>query len=242
MLPIGPLEALIVLVVVTLSAAVQTGAGFGLALISAPVVLLVHAPFVPGPLMAASLLLTVLMAWHERSAIDLHGVGWAFCGRLLGTALAAAVVAMASRRAFDLLFGVLVLVAVFLSVAGLNPRPGRGSAVGAGVLSGFIGTISSIGGPPMALLYQREEGARLRSTLAAFFVLSGPVSIVALAFVGRFGWDEVVLTVFLCPAMLAGFYLGGVLRGPLDRAGIRPLVLGLSAASALAVLGRALLA
>ena len=53
-----------------------------------------------------------------------------------------------------LLFGGLILLGVCLSLSGLRLPPIRGVLVGAGALSGVMGTVASIGGPPMALLYQ----------------------------------------------------------------------------------------
>ncbi|MDH3213075.1 MAG: TSUP family transporter, partial [Myxococcales bacterium] len=158
----------------------------------------------------------------------------------LGTLLAAAVLTSISQRAFDLLFGTLVLVAVALAASGLSVSPSRGRAAAAGALSGFMGTTSSIGGPPMALLYQGQGGSRLRATLSGYFVLGALFSIAVLAAIGRYGADEVALTACLVPAVLAGFIASRWLRGYADRSGVRPLVLGLSACSAVAVLVRAL--
>jgi len=90
-------------------------------------------------------------------------------------------------------------------------------------------------------LYQREGGPRLRATLSALFVTGAVISVAALALIGRFGAVEIWLTVFLVPSALLGFVAAGRLRGLVDRAGVRPLILALSGASATAVLLRALL-
>jgi len=44
-------------------------------------------------------------------------------------------------------------IAVLLSVSGLSLRRTDSNLVGAGVVSGFMGTVSGIGGPPIALVY-----------------------------------------------------------------------------------------
>lgn len=239
-LPFGAIEALVALAVVVLGAAVQAGVGFGLALIAAPVLLLLHGPLVPGPLMAASLVLTLLVAHRDRASMDLSGIAWALTGRVVGTAGAAVFLALASAALFDLVFGALVLLAVALSLLGLHVPPGRASAAGAGALSGLMGTISSIGGPPMALLYQREGASRLRGTLAGFFVLGAFLSLGALVAVGRFGRVELELAAFLAPAMAIGFAVAEPLRRRLTESMIRPLVLGLSSLSGGVVLWKAL--
>jgi hypothetical protein len=164
--PLEPLQLAIALLCCAVGATVQAAAGFGLALIAAPILVLLEPAFVPGPLTAASLVLTVLVAARDHAAMDLHGIGWAMVGRVFGTAAAAGFLALATPRVFDLVFGLLVLAGVGLSLAGFHAPPARGSAIVAGGLSGLMGTISAIGGPPMALLYQRSGAARLRGTLA----------------------------------------------------------------------------
>ncbi len=225
---------------VFIGSAVQGAAGFGLGLIAAPVLLLLDPHWVPGPLMAAGVALTALVAYHEREHIDWLGLRFAFIGRTIGTIAAAIVLTMVSARAFNLIFAGLVLLAVALSMLGVKASPTRGHATSAGLLSGFMGTISSIGGPPLALLYQREGGPRLRATLAALFVTGAAISIAALAVIGRYGVVELWLTAFLVPATILGYVAASGLQGVVDRAGVRPLVLALSAASAAAVLFRTL--
>ena len=47
-------------------------------------------------------------------------------------------------------------------------RPTAPAMFSAGFLSGFMGTSSSIGGPPMALVLQHEENDFIRANMAAF--------------------------------------------------------------------------
>jgi uncharacterized membrane protein YfcA len=238
--PLEPLQLAIALLACTVGAAVQAAAGFGLALIAAPILVLLEPAFVPGPLTAASLALTVLVAARDHAAMDLHGIGWALVGRVFGTAAAAVFLSLATPRVFDLAFGLLVFLGVGLSLAGFHVAPARGSAIVAGGLSGLMGTISAIGGPPMALLYQRAGAERLRGTLAGFFVLGTGLSLGALAYVGRFGPAEWQLSLWLTAPMVVGFIAAAPLRSRMDANRVRPLVLGLSFVSAVAVLWRAL--
>ena len=69
----------------------QGAAGFGLGLIAAPILLLLDPRWVPGPLMAAGIGLTVLVAYRERADIDMMGLRFAFVGRTVGTVAAALV-------------------------------------------------------------------------------------------------------------------------------------------------------
>ncbi len=171
--PLGPVEAIAVFLNATIAAVVQSAAGFGLALVSAPLLLLIYGPFVPGPMMAAGMVLTTFILVREHQHVDVSGVTFALIGRVAGTAGAAGFLLVASEASFDIAFAALVMFAVILSAAGVRPRPNPRNAVIAGTLSGLMGTISSIGGPPMALLYQSSGAARLRGTLAGYFLLGG---------------------------------------------------------------------
>ncbi len=91
----------------------------------------------------------------------------------------------------------------------------------------------------MALLYQRASAARIRGTLSGHFVIGALVSLVALAAVGRYGRVEINLSIALVPAILVGYLASGWIRETVERAGVRPLVLGLSVLAALGILYRA---
>jgi uncharacterized membrane protein YfcA len=239
--PFDPLAALGVFALVALGAAVQASLGFGLGLIAAPLLFLIYPPLVPGPLLAASVLLSLLIAHRDREAIDLAGLGYALAGRIAGTLLAMLVASALSPERFELLFAALVVLGVALSVCGFQLAPSPAPATAAGALSGFMGTLSAIGGPPMALLYQRASGDRLRGTLSGFFAVGATLSLAALALVGRYGLTEIALSIALMPAILLGYLSARWTRGRVDRAGTRRFVLGLSFMSALGVLVRALL-
>lgn len=186
------------------------------------------------------MLLTFFVAYRERRSIDVHGVAFALVGRIAATVPAALLVAALPRATFDTLFAGLVFVAVVLSVRTPQFERTRPLTVAAGALSGFMGTVSSIGGPPMALLYQHAEGSRIRGSLSGFFVVGTTLSLVALAAVGRFGNHELRMASILAPGVVLGLVASRLVSPWLDRGRIRPLVLVLSLAAAVAVLGRAL--
>ncbi len=136
--------------------------------------------------------------------------------------------------------GVLVLLAVVISLTGWHVRPTTSTLVGAGMVSGVMGTLTSVGGPPMALVYQREQAAKLRSTLAGFFVFGASLALLALALSGELGKQQVVDGFILLPGLLVGLTLSRLLAPHLDRGWTRAAVLGLSAATATALVVGAL--
>jgi uncharacterized membrane protein YfcA len=88
-------------------------------------------------------------------------------------------------------------------------------------------------------VYQRASGPRIRGTLSGFFIFGSGASLVAVLAVGRFGLPELALSVSLLPGVLLGFAISRWTAPILDRGAIRPFVLGLSFATGMAVLVRA---
>jgi uncharacterized membrane protein YfcA len=226
--------------VVAAGAALQGAIGFGLGVFAVPLLLLFVPAFVPGPLLASSVLLTVLLAHHDRAGINWRDLLWALGGRGLGIVLAAALIATVSPRAMALWSGGLVLFAVALSASGLHVEPAPRTLLAAGLLSGVLGTAVSIGGPPIALLYQHESGPRLRGTLAAFFLIGVTMSLVGLGVADRFGLAELLLAAYLVPGVLVGFLVSRRVGHLLDRGSTRPAILTVSALSSVLVIVRAL--
>jgi uncharacterized membrane protein YfcA len=190
--------------------------------------------------MLAAVFLVILIAWRDRRDVIIRDVGLAIMGRILGTVPATFAVSMLAASTYQLLFAVLVLVGVFLSVLGWHVRPTPINVVLAAILSGFIGTISSVGGPAMAIVYQNETGPTIRGTLSAIFTIGTTISLFALSWVGRFGAVELTLGLLLLPGVFVGFTLSRYTARRLDRAHTRPAVLAISALSALVIAIRAL--
>ena len=219
---------LLAIAVVTVSCAVHGAVGFGMNLLAVPVLAVLDPVFVPGPAVAAGLVLSVLIVAREPARVD-RELGWAVVGLLPGTLLA--VLLLAAVPADDLAAptGALVLVAVALSAMRLDLTPNRTSLTMAGTASGFLATAASIGGPPLALVYAKAHGPRLRSNLSAFFVVAGVVALVALLAAGHVGAEEWKASALLLPGVIGGFLASGPLRPVVDRGHTRPAVLLLSA-------------
>ncbi len=240
MLPISPLETVVVTLIVVVGACIQGSIGFGWAMLSAPFIVLIEPDFVPGPMILAGVLLVILMTCRERGGIDKRGVKWMAAGSVPGIAGAAAVLMVISSTGFTIMFSILVLLAVVLSAIGLSVMLSGRNLFLAGLLSGFMGTMTSIGGPPVALIYQHATGAKLRGTLSAFFLICACMALVGLLVAGKLGTNELKLALILIPGLVIGFVVSRFISGFIDRYSIRPAVLILSTIGAVMVLVRAL--
>jgi hypothetical protein len=224
--------------VVAVGSTVQGSIGFGVNVVAGPILVLIEPKLVPGPALVVAFFLTVLVAVRERGATDLGGFAWVFVGRVPGTIIGALTVASLPPRGTAIALSTVVLAAVVLSVAGGRIGRTPWTLAGAGTASGFFGTVSSVGGPPVALLYQNESGREVRGTLSAIFAVGALLSIVLLAFVGEFRAHELKVSLALLPAVVVGFIASRWTSRILDRGFVRPAILLLCAASAIAALVR----
>jgi uncharacterized protein len=225
---------------VLVGALVQSATGFGVSLISAPMLSLVDPAVMPGGLLIVACLLPLLTIVREHRHIDWHGFGWAMAGRAAGTVGGVWVLANLPVRALQVGVGLMVLAVVLVSVRKVAVHTSPATLVAAGVVAGVTGTATAIGGPPVALAYQEAAGPRIRATLAAFFFVGTVLSLAALTVAGQMHRHAAVGGLELLPFMVAGFALSGPLRRYLDKGRIRAAVLGLAAASAVVLLVRGL--
>ena len=233
-------DVVFVTLLTLVGSALQGAIGFGMGLLAAPILILLDPRFVPAPILACTMVLTLLMAYRERHAIDVRGIKWAMLGRIAGTVVAGGILAFVAADTLVLLFGIFILAAVAMSVSGLRFQPTGPALVTAGVLSGVLGTVAAVGGPPLALLYQDAAGARIRSTISGFFVIGTIVSLAALWTVGRFGIGELRLALLMLPGMLAGLALSRRIAPYVDRGYTRPAVLSVVALTGVAIVLREL--
>ncbi len=237
-----PVQSLLIgIAAATIGATVQGSVGFGLAVVAAPILLMVAPQFVPGSLLFAATVLTLLLFLRERDSMVASEVAIASVARLATTVPTAYVVAAIDQRAFSILFAVAVLVVVGISFSGYVLPFNRMNLVLASGVSGISNTISAIGGPPMALVYQTQSGEHIRATLSAIFAIGSTLSMTCLWWVGKFGWHDIALGLLLLPGIFLGFAISHYTAPLLDQKTMRPAVLAVAGLSAAVILVRTLL-
>jgi uncharacterized membrane protein YfcA len=177
-----------------------------------------------------------MMVRHERRAIDRSGLTWILLGRVPGTVVGTVIVASVTTDVLQGFVGVSVLLAVLLSVAAPPVPLTPATELTAGVISGTTGTAAGIGGPPLALLYQRYPGPTVRSTLGAAFLFGTVLSVVTLSIAGETTASDIGLAAGLTPIVVLGSLVGRRLASFVDREWLRPAVLSFAALSAIVVI------
>ncbi len=226
--------------VIFLGAVIQGSTGFGLGLIAAPIIAMIDPELLPAALILIGVPLPLLMAIRERVQVRWEGLGWALLGRTVGTGAGLAAVVWFSARALATTVAIAVLLAVTVSVIRWRPTVTTRSLLVAGFLSGAAGTATSIGSPPMALLFQRAPGAQLRSTLGWFFFFGTALSLLGLLLSGQIARMHLEFAAWAILPMVAGFMVSGRLRKFVDNGRTRGAVLAMATLSALALLVRSI--
>lgn len=214
------------IVVVFIGSAIQGVIGFGVGLFSAPLLFLINPDLVPAPLIIVGGVLPLLVLRANALAVVPRDLAFALPAGLLGVIAAYVLAGMMTSATWQWVFGVTIIFAVLVSVMRFNIQPTPPAISIGSFLSGCMGTISGVGGPPLGVAYQRAEPARVRGTLSAIFVPMSVMALVALYFLDRLGWREVWLAVAMLPAVFGGFWFARRFGSRVPRNAYRAFVLG----------------
>jgi hypothetical protein len=223
---------------VIIGSTVQASVGFGFALIVVPLLALINPVFVPGPTLLASLLLATIMTLRGHKSIEYVHIGKAAFGLLAGAGLGALAFSFVPTDDLPKLFGGLILLAVVLTLRGWKIPITSGSLLTASMISGVMGTMAGIHGPPLALLYQRETGNRVRAMLAILFVIGYSLSLIALYLAHFIRMREVFLGCSLLPGVVMGYVLSRYVARRLDKGYLRSCILVIATFSGITLLLR----
>ncbi len=235
------LEIILLLVAVVTFAAsyVQgaTGFGFGiLAMIFLPSLLLyTEANVLSSVLSALSALFVAVLTFRK---IHWKNLWFPSLGCVVSTYLSVLFIKGQSSEILTLLLGVALLALslyFFFFADKIRIKPTWYAGLIAGVLSGVMGGMFAIGGPPVVIYFMQseEEPDGYFATISAYFVFLGVVSVgtkAAAGFITETVW--IALAVGLL-AMLAGSFVGKRTRDKIDGRLIKKVVYGFMAVSGL---------
>jgi len=233
---------LLVMLVMAAASTVQSSVGMGQGLIAAPLFRLLHEPLLPGPIVVAGLLTSLVLAARNSQRSDIAPTIPAILGRVVGIGIALAMLAVLSERGLTLAIAGFVLLFVACRVVGLKLERTPRTLAGAGVASGIGGTIAALGGAPLGLLYSQHVQARdFRGPMGIISSVGGSITVVGLVITGKLDTDGWLLALSLVPPLALGWLLARWLTPIVDRGFLASIVLGLSATSAALLLVKGLL-
>ena len=224
--------------VMAVGSAVQAAAGFGLGLLVVPLLVLIDPGYVPGPMLAAAVVVTASASYRDRTAINWPSLNLALIGLAIGTVIG--VVALRALAGVDTskVFGGLILLAVALSVSGLAFRATKPAIMVGGGLGGVMGAMVGLQGPPLALVLQNEPPAQVRAMLNAYFTIACIWTVLVLAAAGLFRGEEVLKSLVLLPGACLGLAVAPYLADRFNGPRLRTFILAVSTGSAALLLSR----
>ncbi|MEM1112451.1 MAG: sulfite exporter TauE/SafE family protein [Pseudomonadota bacterium] len=211
--------------VMVLASVLQSSVGYGFGLFAVPLLLIIDAQFVPAPLILASLLAMALVAVQNRLALVGQRIWPLLLGFLIGAPVGAHIVASIDRAFFAYLVGATVAVGLLVSLTKLSVPLNSTSQFLSGVLSNVLGTATGMGGAPIALLYQHEEGPKIRAVLSSVFLVGSALSLAALWWVGLVTSNTFAMSSYLLPGTLLGVFLGRFIAPVIDSGFSRAAIL-----------------
>lgn len=242
LLPDGPVLA-ICFAAALVGTVLQRLAGQGFGMLAAPVFALVAPEYLPTAILLLGIAVGVSSAAFDMRAVDRRDLLPGFAGRALGAFIAAAIAAQLAGQTdlFAAVVALVVYVAIALSVVGVRVVIAPLSLVIAGTVGGIMGTLTAVGAPPMALLYQHTEQRRSAATQNVFFCFGMVVSIFALWLQGLVAARHLAMAAALLPAVPLGIALSQPLARRVARRSIRPAALALAGCAATVLLLKTLL-
>jgi len=237
---VDPTTYAVIAAAVLVGSVVQSAVGLGVGLVAAPVTALLEPALMPGALLMVAALMPCMTLVFDHHDIDWRGLLWSLPARVPGTLVGVWVVTALSARELGIAIGVVVLLAVAVTWHAVTVPVNRATLSAAGFASGITGTATSIGGPPIAIVYQHRPAREIRTTMAVYFLVGASLSLAALLVTGDLTRDQAVASATLVPFLALGAGLGALARRSIPARIVRPAVLLVSSASAVVLLVKSL--
>lgn len=235
-LPIALLAALF-------AGAISGMSGFGYALVSVPLLLLVFEPATVVVVVSfLGVFTNALVVSDSLRAVEARAVGTLLPWSVLGVVAGTEILRLTEAVHVELATGLLVAGFSAMLLRGLTP-PGLGGGWGPPVVGASAGLLSGsagLGGPSIVMLFAARGLPRdaFRATNAACLLALGSLTLSLLLVRGMVGWQQLWISALLVPATFVGKAVGTRIAGRLSGAGLRKTALWIAlAAGCVGVLG-----
>jgi len=200
---------------VLFAAFVRGVAGFGFALVLAPILLLILSPkSVVVVNLLLGLLSNILVLRYGFRNVYLKRIIPIAASSLLGIPLGIWIITVIVPSSLKVLIGgVTVFFAIPLALGFTKAFTRERLACSvSGFLSGILLTSTSLGGPPVVLFMHNQNWSKeaIHSSLAAYFLFACSCSLIALSAAGLIDAQIIMSAATLVPALLIGIGLGMV--------------------------------
>lgn len=229
--------------IVLMAAILQTGIGFGFAIIATPLLTLIYAPQTAIHInITLSLLISIIMLPVLARSVD-----WTLLTRLAIGSLAGAPVGLlfyvfADPGLMKMSIGVFILCVTGLIALRFSIRQNRRNEYLAGILSGVFTASIGMPGPPLLIYFAaaKTDKVTLRATTLTFFLFVYVISLLLQLSAEPVDSSVWFICLTLIPVTVVGMALGQIMFRYLAQETVRAAALALLAATGIALLTSAM--
>ncbi len=206
----------IVLVLITFIAATVNGAlGYGFSSITVPVALLFYTNRILNPaLVLVELVINGYVLFLNRKSIP--NIWWRvtpiLMGLTIGIAIGSYILFLVQPGWIKFVTYMMLLPLILLQAAGIRKPIRAEKAIGVpfGIGIGTLYSVTTISGPPLALLFNNQGYAKqdFRAALGVIRVAESGLTAVAYAFIGFYSAGSMEIIPYIIPSVLLGIPLG----------------------------------
>ena len=207
---------LVVLVLITFVAATVNGAlGYGFSSITVPVALLFYTNRILNPaLVLVELVINGYVLFINRKSIP--NIWWRVApiliGLVIGVAIGSYILSLVHPSWVKFVTYFMLLPLILLQAAGIRKpiQAEKAIAIPFGVGIGTLYSVTTISGPPLALLFNNQGYAKqdFRAALGVIRVGEGVLTGIAYYFIGLFSYGSMEIIPYIVPSVLLGIPLG----------------------------------
>ncbi|HSQ92031.1 MAG TPA: sulfite exporter TauE/SafE family protein [Nitrospiraceae bacterium] len=207
---------LIILVLITFVAATVNGAlGYGFSSITVPVALLFYTNRILNPaLVLVELVINGYVLFINRKSIS--NIWWRVApiliGLVIGVSIGSYILSLVHPAWVKFVTYFMLLPLILLQAAGIRKpiQAEKAIAIPFGVGIGTLYSVTTISGPPLALLFNNQGYAKqdFRAALGVIRVGEGVLTGIAYYFIGLYSHDSMEIIPYIVPSVLLGIPLG----------------------------------
>jgi len=227
--------------ILIVSSILQMATGVSVGIIIVPFLAMISYTLLPVPVVFASLTLTIMMAYQGREHIDTNNMPQIGFGMLLGIFFAVYILKNIELEHLGILFGLLILLSVFISIKIQTFKLGRKVNYSGGFMAGLIGTLALSGGQILALLFQNHPLASIKSSLAFLYTIFSLVLLLVFYVAGEFSYAQLISGFYMMPGFIIGFFIAPKFTKYFNPKYTKTVVLSMATIGAFILIGKSII-
>ena len=227
--------------ILIVSSILQMATGVSVGIIIVPFLAMISYTLLPVPVVFASLTLTIMMAYQGREHIDTNNMPQIGFGMLLGIFFAVYILKNIELEHLGILFGLLILLSVFISIKIQTFKLGRKVNYSGGFMAGLIGTLALSGGQILALLFQNHPLASIKSSLAFLYTIFSLALLLVFYVVGEFSYAQLISGFYMMPGFIIGFFIAPKFTKYFNPKYTKTVVLSMATIGAFILIGKSII-